>query len=219
MEAHILADLSFQAASAGDAADGVMLGEAAHHTAEHATGSVQASVLSRLAFAYATAGRIDDCERAWLDARERMSSGRREGEPDWMYYLTPGHIDCQAGYAMIHAGRELIVAGDAGRGRATLRKGEQLLRTGAYARPSTAPNQRRALFEGAWLALGYTAHGKLDDACAVTRMALPRLESVRSPRSTALLRSLAGELRRRKRNQAVAELLPDLDNALATRGG
>jgi len=40
-------------------------------------------------------------------------------------------------------------------------------------------------------------------------MALPRLDQVRSPRSTALLRTLAGELRRRKRNQAVADLLPD----------
>jgi D-amino-acid oxidase len=46
-------------------------------------------------------------------------------------------------------------------------------------------------------------------------MALPRLAQVRSPRSTALLGSLARELRRRKRNQTVADLLPELENALA----
>ncbi|MDZ5447562.1 hypothetical protein U2F26_33480 [Micromonospora sp. 4G57] len=46
-------------------------------------------------------------------------------------------------------------------------------------------------------------------------MALPRLEQVRSPRSTALLSTLAQELRRRKRNQSVADLLPELENALA----
>jgi hypothetical protein len=46
-------------------------------------------------------------------------------------------------------------------------------------------------------------------------MALPRLDQVRSPRSTALLRTLAGEMRRRKRNQTVADLLPDLEAALA----
>jgi hypothetical protein len=47
------------------------------------------------------------------------------------------------------------------------------------------------------------------------RVALPRLEQVRSPRNTALLGTLAQELRRRKRNQGVADLLPDLVNALA----
>ncbi|QOC95427.1 hypothetical protein [Micromonospora craniellae] len=46
-------------------------------------------------------------------------------------------------------------------------------------------------------------------------MALPRLDQVRSPRSTALLNTLAHELRRRKRNQHVADLLPDLENVLA----
>lgn len=46
-------------------------------------------------------------------------------------------------------------------------------------------------------------------------MALPRLEHVRSPRSNTLLRPLAGEMRRRKRHQGVADLLPDLEAALA----
>jgi len=101
-----------------------------------------------------------------------------------MYYLTPSHLDCQAGYAMILAGRRMAADRD---GRAMLRRGEALLRAGAYARPATEPSQRRALYEGAWLALGYTAHGKLDDAADVVRLALPRLSTVRSPRSVALL--------------------------------
>ncbi|MFV2104071.1 hypothetical protein [Micromonospora sp. LOL_024] len=132
-----------------------------------------------------------------------------------MYYLTPNHLDCQAGYAMILAGRQVVAGGRGTDGRALLRKGEALLRTGAYARRPDVPYQRRALYEGAWLALGYTAHGKLDDACAVIRMALPRLDQVRSPRSSALLSTLAQELCRRKRNQGVADLLPELENALA----
>jgi hypothetical protein len=132
-----------------------------------------------------------------------------------MYYLTPNHLDCQAGYAMIRAGRSVIASGAATDGRALLRKGEALLRTGAYARRTDVPHQRRALYEGAWLALGYTAHGKLDEACEVARMALPRLGQVHSPRSGALLRQLADELRRRKRNQSAADLLPELENALA----
>src|SRR5262249_14795565 len=151
----------------------------------------------------------------WWDSRDQLARRQPDHDPDWLYYLTPNHLDCQAGYAMILAGRHAVAAGTAADGRVTLRKGVALLRTGAYARRLDAPYQRRALYEGAWLALGCTARGKLDDACAVTLLALSRLDQVRSPRSTALLRTLAGELRRRKRNQAVADLLPELENALA----
>ncbi|WP_431728326.1 carph-isopro domain-containing protein [Verrucosispora sp. TAA-831] len=215
MEAHILADLSFQAASLGDADDGLRLGTAARRVAGRSAASVQASVLSRLAYAYAAAGQVNDCERAWTESRDRLAARQPDRDPEWMYYLTPNHLDCQTGYAMILAGRQTVATGRGIDGRALLRKGEALLRTGAYARRPDVPYQRRALYEGAWLALGYTAHGKLDDACAVTRMALPRLDQVRSPRSTALLNTLAHELRRRQRNHAVADLLPDLENALA----
>ncbi|MDQ7903495.1 hypothetical protein RB614_03075 [Phytohabitans sp. ZYX-F-186] len=212
MEAHILADLAFQAASFGDGMDGVALAEAARRVANHGAASVQASVTSRLAFAYAAAGRAAECERAWHDAQDQLASRRRDQDPAWMYYLTPNHLDCQAGYAMILSGRRMAANRD---GRALLRKGEALLRTGAYARPATEPSQRRALYEGAWLALGYTAHGRLDDAANVVRLALPRLGTVRSPRSVALLTQLTHDLRRRNRNQTVADLLPDLEAALA----
>jgi hypothetical protein len=116
---------------------------------------------------------------------------------------------------MIHAGRQATADGNASSGRVLLRKGAALLRTGAYASRPDVPYQRRALYEGAWLALGYTTHGKLDDACAVARMQLPRLDRVRSPRSNSLLRTLAAELRRRQRHHTVADLLPDLEAALA----
>ncbi|WJK34686.1 carph-isopro domain-containing protein [Solwaraspora sp. WMMA2065] len=215
MEAHILADLSFQAASLGDTDDGLRLGNAARRISDRSAATVQASVLSRLAYAHAAAGRVDQCERTWAESHDQLAKRHPNRDPEWMYYLTPNHLDCQAGYAMILAGRQVVADGRGTDGRALLRKGETLLRTGAYARRPDVPYQRRALYEGAWLALGYTAHGKLDDACAVTRMAIPRLEQVRSPRSTALLSTLAQELRRRKRNHSVADLLPDLENALA----
>ncbi|WP_018802459.1 carph-isopro domain-containing protein [Salinispora arenicola] len=215
MEGHILADLSFQAASLGDADDGLRLGDAARRVVGRSAASVQASVLSRLAYAQAVAGDVEQCERTWADARDQLAKRHPDRDPEWMYYLTPNHLDCQAGYAMILAGRQIVAGGSAAEGRALLRKGGALLRTGAYARPPDAPYQRRALYEGAWLALGYTAHGKLEDACAVTRMALPRLEQVRSPRSTALLVALEQELRRRKRNPSVADVIPDLEKALA----
>lgn len=209
MEAHLLADLAFQAASLGDGSDGVVLGEAAARVAERCPASVHASVLSRAAFAYAAAGRVDDCQRTHLRAQARLAGRPTGHDPSWMYYLTSNHLDCQAGYAMILAGRRLGADG-----RTLLRKGETLLRAGAYARPLDDPSQRRALYEGAWLALAYTAHGKYDDAADVARRALPRLGRVRSPRSVALLETLATDLRRRRRNPTAADLLPEVEAAL-----
>jgi hypothetical protein len=97
-----------------------------------------------------------------------------------------------------------------------LRRGAALLRTGAHGLPyddDTA--QRRALYEGAWLSLAYTACGDLEGACAEARIAIGRLGSVRSPRSNILLRQLSADLSRRARNPHVSDLLPDLKRALA----
>jgi hypothetical protein len=213
MAAHILADLSFLAASAGEIADGLSLGDAALRAATGSPESVRASVLSRFAFAHAAARDADACDRFWTSAIDCLARRQHSQDPAWMYYLTPNHLDCQAGYALILAGR--IHGGT--HGRPLLRKGEALLRSGAYARPPGAPYQRRPLYEGAWLALGYTAHGKLEDACEVARMAIPRLHQVQSPRSVALLATLTSEFRRRRRNPYVADVLPELETALAVR--
>ncbi len=215
MEAHILADLAFQATSRGESRDGTSLGEAAARRSAGTPAAVRASVSSRLAYAYAGAGRIEDCDRAWKESQQHLADRAGGVEPSWMYYLTPNHLDCQAGYAMILAGRRVVSDGEPNRGRELLRKGASLLRTGAYARSMNDPSQRRALVEGAWLAIGYTAQGKLAEACGVARLALPRLAQVRSPRSVALLADLSRDLRRRQRNTSVADLLPDLVGALA----
>ncbi|GAA3359540.1 hypothetical protein GCM10017744_038580 [Streptomyces antimycoticus] len=74
------------------------------------------------------------------------------------------------------------------------------------------------MFEGAWLALGHTARGELELACEVGQIAARRLETVHSPRSTALLRQLAVALRRRQRNSYVSGFLPSLEQALAQHG-
>ena len=209
MEAHILADLAFQSALLGDVNDGVAVGEAANRVAQWCPATARSSVLARVGFAYAAAGEISQCEQAHLEAHERLTSRVIEQDPSWMYYLTPNHLDCQAGYALILAGRRR-----GAEGRPLLRKGETLLRTGAHSRHLDELSQRRALYEGAWLAIGYTASGKLDDAAAVVRSAIPRLRSVRSPRSVALLATVATDLRRRSRNPTAADLLLDLEAAI-----
>jgi hypothetical protein len=98
-----------------------------------------------------------------------------------------------------------------------LRRGTTLLRTGAHDRPLGDASQRRALYEGAWLALAYTAGGDLAGACGETRTAITRLGSVHSPRSNALLHQLSADFRRRTRNPHVADVLPDLERTLAAQ--
>ncbi|NED93501.1 transcriptional regulator, partial [Streptomyces sp. SID11233] len=101
------------------------------------------------------------------------------------------------------------------KGRRLLAQGTEMLRSGAYEVPRGDPSQRRAMFEGAWLALGHSAHGDLETACEVGRIVADRLHVVRSPRSAALLHQLAADLRRRQRNAHVRTFLPELEHALA----
>ncbi|GAB2917191.1 carph-isopro domain-containing protein [Streptomyces mayteni] len=213
--AHILADLSFQAASRGHPADAIALGEAARRSSEAAPAVVRASVLSRLAYGYATAGRVTDFARARGTARELIERRHHGDEPRWMYYLTDNHLDCQAGYALIRLGRAQQRNGGSATAKSLLNEGSTLLSAGAHAVPRGDPSQRRALFEGAWLALGHSARGELELACEIGQIAAGRLESVRSPRSDALLRQLAADLRRRRRNPYVDDFLPALERALA----
>jgi hypothetical protein len=217
MAAHILADLSFQAATRGHRTDGVTLGEAASRQATRSSAGVRASVASRLAYAYASAGNIDDFERTYASAVDTLGDRDAAADPSWLYYLTPSHLDCQAGYALVLIGREYLAGGDRV-GRAMLRRGGALLRTGAHCLPyDDITSQRRALYEGAWLALAYAGYGDLERACAEARMAIGRLGSVRSPRSNALLRQLSADFRRRTRNPHVGDVLPDLERAIAAQ--
>ncbi|WP_328583023.1 carph-isopro domain-containing protein [Streptomyces sp. NBC_00370] len=214
--AHILGDLSFQAASRGHPADAIALGEAAHRASEAAPPAARASVLSRLAYAYAAAGRDNDFAHTRGSARELIASrdGSQE-EPRWMYFLTDNHLDCQAGYGFIQMGRARQKADGGTKARRFLAQGTEMLRSGAYDVPRGDPSQRRAMFEGAWLALGHSAHGDLEAACEIGQIAADRLGVVRSPRSAALLHQLAADLRRRQRNPHVRSFLPVLEDALA----
>ncbi|MEV0634224.1 hypothetical protein AB0I77_04435 [Streptomyces sp. NPDC050619] len=123
--AHILADLSFQAASRSHPADAVALGEAARRASEGGTASVRASVLSRLAYGYAAAGRNTDFERTSALARELIEDRTgSEEEPRWMYFLTPNHLECQSGYSLISLGRAPLEQGNRARaGRSSKGRG------------------------------------------------------------------------------------------------
>ena len=217
LAAHVLGDLAFQAASRGYPADAVPLGEAAARVAATASAGVRASVQTRLAYGYILAGRLDDFDRAYGRGLEQMAGRDPDRDPAWMYYLTPNHLDTQAGYSLTHAVALATVADGRRDRRSLLRRGEQLLRTGAHDLPLSHPSQRRALFEGAWLSVAAACRGDFEQACATGQLALTRLENVQSARSADVLRLLARRLRRARRNEYVGDFLPVLDRALGTQ--
>ncbi|MFJ9392463.1 carph-isopro domain-containing protein [Nocardioides sp. NPDC101246] len=212
--AHILADLAFQAASREHATDAIPLGEAAQRSAQHAPAAVKASVLSRLAYAYASGGEEDSFRRTADEARETITLANSSDAPRWMYFLTENHLECQAGYAMIQLGR-LTSSNGTTSSKRLLGDGASLLASGEHAAQLGGASDRRALFEGAWLALGHSTRGELEQACAIGELAASRLASVRSPRSVSVLKELSRDLRRRQRNPHVATFLPKLDSALS----
>lgn len=213
MAAHILADLSYLAASRHDPSDGVVLGEAALRAAACSPVSVRASVMTRLAHANAAAGQFREFTRHRYGALELLERRVPDQDPSWLYYLTPNHLDAQAGYSLIQAGCHAGSSGDRGGARRLLSRGETLLRSGAHSRDLTHPHQRRALHEGAWLARCYAAQGDLDSTCRTARTCIARLQRVRSPRSVALLDAVAADLRRFLAPDAV-ELRQELTAAL-----
>lgn len=211
MAAHILADLSFQAASCEEGADAVRLAEAALRAASGTPPTVRASVLSRAAYGYAVAGDARNFERSYVRSREAVDQSGND-EPSWMYYLTANHLDAQAGYALAHAGNRALENGDPQAARRLLRRGSSLLHTGAHDAPlDDESQQRRAMFEGAWLAVAAAGQGDLEQACAEGRRAVARAANVTSDRSMVVLRTLRARLTHRHQNEYVADFLPILD--------
>jgi hypothetical protein len=211
MAAHILADLSFQAAGCEEDVDAVYFAEAAQRAALGTPATVHASVLSRSAYGYAVAGDKDSFDRAYNQSRDIVEQ-RGGDEPPWMYYLTANHLDAQAGCALTHAGSRALDNGDPKEARPLLDRGSSLLRTGAHAAPlNDESQQRRAMFEGAWLAVAAAGRGDLEQACIEGRRAVARTTNVTSDRSVGVLRTLHVRLRHRHQNEHVADFLPVLD--------
>jgi tetratricopeptide (TPR) repeat protein len=215
LAAHILADLSYQTATEGSADEGVSIGQAALDAAERSPPSVRGSVLTRISHAYAAAGRFREFERSWDEALDLVGKRDPERDPTWMYYFSVEHVRAQAGCALVQRGRWELAEGNKGDGWRFLERGESLLRGGAHHRALDHANQRRALFEGAQLALACGSQGNYQDACDAVRVALRRLQTVHSPRSIGVLQTLAYDFRRRPRERHIRDLLPELSASLA----
>jgi hypothetical protein len=208
-----LSNLSYQASSRGHGHDAVSLGEAAQKSATGAPAAVRAAVTSRLATAYAAAGQIPQFERSSDAAQDILASSRPGNRPPWADFATSRYLQTQAAYSLIQLGRTQLASGNRVLALQLLTRGEQILAPN-FAMPNDA-YQRSDVLRSTWLALAYTAHGELEQACATGRIALRRLEQVRSTRCIALLQELRGDLTNgRHLNPAVHDFRPELDAAL-----
>jgi len=217
LAAHILADLAFQAAATDARQDAGDLAEVAMRAAAVTPARVRASVAARAAFAHGAAGdsrRFAICRHL---AHEQLDGSRPQGgDPDWMYYLTPGHVDALAGPALVRLARTAQARGQTRHAQTWLRDGLGLLRGSAALRDTQHPQQRRAAVEGAWLALAHALDGDLDQACQVGRLTISRLGVVQSARCTSVLTVLRSELPAdRTSNADVREFAGELDRALS----
>lgn len=214
MSAHVLADLTFQAATCERTEDALHLARVAQRASAGTPATVRASVLSRVAYGYAVAGQLADFDRMYHESHEALQQ-RGENEPEWMYYLTDNHLDTQAGYALSHAGSRALEQGYGGAARSLLGRGRRLLYTGAHDAPlEDETQQRRAMFEGAWLAVAAAGRGDLEQACIEGDRAVQRTATVSSSRSMSVLQMLKLRLSHRHQNEYVADFLPTLDAAL-----
>jgi len=219
LAAHILADLAFQAASTDARQQAGGLAETAMRACAATPARVRASVASRAAFAHGAAGDARAFAACRDLAYEQLNgSGPHDGDPDWIYYLTPSHVDALAGSAMIRLAQTARTQGQTRRARIWIRDGLGLLRGTAALCDRQHPHQRRAAVEGAWLALAHTLHGDLDQACEVGRLTISRLGGVQSDRCTSTLGALRGELCSDRRDNAeVREFVGELDQALCAQ--
>ena len=125
---------------------------------------------SRAAFAYGAAGDLNEFAFCRDLAHEHLDQNRpRDGDPDWTYYLTSGHIDALAGSALVRLAQSAKAQGKSHRARIWSGDAVELLRDGAVLHNTKHPHQRRAAVEGSWLVLAHTLHGDLDQACEIGR--------------------------------------------------
>jgi hypothetical protein len=216
LAAHILADLAFQAAATDARHDAGDLAEVAMRAAAATPARVRASVATRAAFAHGAAGDSRKFALCRHLAHEQLDGSQPQGgDPDWMYYLTPGHVDALAGPALVHLAQTAQVQGHTRQARSSLRDGLGLLRGSAALRDPQHPQQRRAAVDGAWLALAHALNGDLDQTCHVGRLTVSRLGVVHSARCTSVLTVLRSQLRAAPTNNAeVREFAGELDRAL-----
>ncbi|GAA3971657.1 hypothetical protein GCM10023085_62230 [Actinomadura viridis] len=208
--ANTLGMLAYQCAHAGHPADAVRLAEAAARLGRAASSATRARLAGRLATAHAAAGDIHAFRDAAEQARRHLDDHHPNDAPPFLYYLNTEQLDAEAGQALVDLAQ-----------RRPAEAGKLLSESVDLLTPLTSTGlrteyQRSALLHGCYLVQAHLHQHDLEAAVAATRKATERLAGVQSVRCQVLVRRLVQAFARRARNPYVADLLPELNDALDT---
>ncbi|MEU6036130.1 hypothetical protein ABZ801_12045 [Actinomadura sp. NPDC047616] len=208
--ANSLGMLAYQSAHSGHPADAVRLAEAAAARARKATPATRARLAGRLATAHAAAGDVHAFRDAAEQARDLLDKRTVDDAPPFLYYLNTDQLDAEAGQALVD-----LAGQNPAESKHLLGEAVELL-TPLTSAGLRAEYQRSALLHGCYLVEAHLKQHDLEAAVAAARAATARLAGVQSVRCRTLIRRLRRAFARRARNPYVADLLPELDDALHT---
>lgn len=98
LAANVISTYSYQVANNGNPNDAVVLARTALQGGKHnATPITRALLLERVAWASAKTNDSRACEQTLGEVEESYSSGPRDNDPDWVYWLSQEEIDVMAG--------------------------------------------------------------------------------------------------------------------------
>jgi tetratricopeptide (TPR) repeat protein len=179
LAANIISTFSYQVANTGNPNEGLVLARTAYQGGRHdATPIARALLLERVAWSAARSGDLRDCERTLGLVEESFSSGPRDNDPDWIYWLNREEID-------VMAGRCYTELGDA-------RRAESLL-TNAIARYDQARVRENSLYLS-WLAEDYVQLGEIEHAAGIATQMAALAVRTNSARTDTRLHYIAGQL-------------------------
>jgi hypothetical protein len=157
LAANLISTFSYQIANTGNPNEAVMLARTAYQGGQHeATPITQALLLERVAWSAARSGDLRACEQTLGLVDDRFTSGPRDSDPDWVYWLNREEIDVMAGRCYTELQRPS--------------RAEPLL-ANAIGRYDQKLIRENSLYLS-WLAEDYVQLGEIDHAADIaTRMA------------------------------------------------
>jgi hypothetical protein len=184
LAANIISTYSYQIANTGNPNEAVVLARTAYQGGQHeATPIARALLLERVAWSTARAGDLRACERTLGLVEDCFSSGPKDGDPDWLYWLNREEVDVMAGRCYTELRRpdraEPLLASAIGRYDQTLVRENSLYLS--------------------WLAEDYVQLGEIEHAADIaTRMAAlaARTNSARTDNRLRHIAKLLGPYRR-----------------------
>ncbi|HUA24188.1 MAG TPA: hypothetical protein VMA54_08730 [Steroidobacteraceae bacterium] len=198
LAANLISTFSYQVANAGDPNEAVVLARTAYQGGRSgATPLGRALLLERVAWSAARSGDVRECERALGMVEESFSAGRRDDDPDWLYWLNREEIDVMAGRCYTELRNPA--------------RAEPLL-TNAMARYDPALVRENSLYLS-WLAEDYVQLGEIEHAAGIALQMAALAARTNSARTDTRLRYLAKQLGPYRGVASVAEFFDEYQSA------